>query len=399
MASIAIVESYPYATVLGGDGVYTDRLRSHLLACGHEIVSVVTDASRGRANPLLRLRSEMRRPHRWVIRGAVRVGESAYLSLLPSLAWNTLRRALGLTPRDGDAGKGERRWLSRLVRKLDPDVVVLVHGACTFSANLTGRRSRIIALRGFLSEIEHQVAFEGQVDHELLAARDAEMASADLVAYNNKADVRSYRERTQRPASLIGMGFPLRVSEARAEAPGPATGPIVLFVGAASNCNLVSLRWFIELCWPSIIRSVPDACFRVVGTAGGAYGRTPPPGVVIVGGVRDLAAEYERSSVVIAPLVRGSNGVKTKVAEALSYGRAVVTTTLGIEADDRAMAAGCLSISDEPDSFSHAVIRLLTDVEERVMVETRARALFDRLYSEHAAYSTLRAFIAGEEHG
>jgi glycosyltransferase involved in cell wall biosynthesis len=387
MACIVIVECYPYAAVLGGDGVYIDRLRGYLASSGNDVISIVTDVSRGRANPIFKLQSQLGSSYRWILRAGVHIGKSVYLSLLPRLAGNAARRLLGLPLYDGGVSEAEKRWLVTQVSRLDPDFVILAFGACAFAETLAGGRARIIALRGFLAEIEHGIAAAGHANAQLLADRDAELASADLVTFNNKRDVQSYIDRTGRAASMVGMGFVAR------RASNGERQPVVLFVGADTACNLASLRWFIESCWSRILHSVPDAVFRIIGSVGKAYQGALPKGVVAVGMVDDLAPEYHSAAVVVAPLVSGSNGVKTKVAEALSYGRALVTTRLGIEDEDRPLSAGALLIADEADAFAGAVITLLSDPQKRASVESRARILFNSLYSETAAYAHLNLFF------
>lgn len=387
MARVAIVEAYPYATVIGGDGVYIDRLRSYLLDRGHEVISIVTDTARGRANPILRFHGKESGAHSWLVRAAVRVGKRTYLSLLPAMILNAGRRLCGARPGDGDPQRAEQVWLAAALRRLDPDYVMLAFGACAFAESLSQGRAVIIALRGFLAEVEHRLVGARQANEALVAERDAELAAADLATFNNNADVLAYFERTGREAVCVGMGFPRRpLTSASGE-------PIVLFVGAATACNLESLRWFLDLCWPRILQDVPSARLHVVGSSGPVLPKPIPAGVVIIGEVDDLSDEYAKAHIVVAPLVSGSSGVKTKVVEALSYGRALVTTMLGIEAGDREHIAAGLVIADDAHDFAAAVTGLLTDPVRRMNMEVAAATLFDAHYSSDAAYAPLRAYM------
>ncbi|WP_294393701.1 glycosyltransferase family 4 protein [uncultured Sphingomonas sp.] len=386
MAVIALVEAYPYATICGGDGVYLERLRHYLLLHGHNVVSIVTDTARGRANPMVRLRGAYGAHHRWMLRGSLRLRRGVYLSLLPALVRNAARRMRGMAAGDGEPGRGELAWLRRRLDRLRPDAILLGMGACAFAGDLAKRGIPLVALRGFLVEVDNGLEREARLQQDLLSRRYAELAPADLVTFNNKADAAAYSRATGRGAAIVGMGFPTRSSGR------DGADPVLLFVGAATACNIQSLRWFLDRCWPAIVAVVPEACFRIIGSVATALA-TLPNGVVAVGAVDDLGPEYAAAQVVVAPLVSGSNGVKTKVIEALSFGRALVTTSLGIEPEDRPHLAGGLLIADDPDHFSALVVRLLSDASARRQVEHAAGRLFQRLYAEGQAYGDLAQFL------
>jgi glycosyltransferase involved in cell wall biosynthesis len=387
MASIAIVEAYPYATIRGGDAVYLDRLRHYLLSCGNDVTSLVTDTSRGRGNPFVRLHGRLPAGHRWQVRGAIRLAPGLYLSIGARFLGNVARRLARRKVADGDPTIAEGNWLLRQVVRTSPDVVILAFGACAFARSLRGTGSRIAALRGFLAEVELRLDGDGRPADDLVTARYDELASADFVAFNNKVDAASYNDATGRPASVVGMSFPRKASVR------PASQPILLFVGAATSCNSESLQWFLDRCWNDVLDAVPEAQFRIVGSVAAVLPSPLPRNVVAAGVVDDLDAEYGAAQVVVAPLVSGSSGVKTKVVEGLSHGRALVTTSLGIEPDDRQRIESGLRVADDPASFTHDVVRLLTDAPMRAELEAGAIRLFDTLYSEESAYSSLKRFI------
>jgi glycosyltransferase involved in cell wall biosynthesis len=392
MARIALVEAYPYATIRGGDGVYLDRLRSYLIASGHEVLSIITDLSRGRTNPFVRLHTEATGDHRWRLRAAIRIGRDLYLSWAPGLLWNAARRLIGKRPADGEPGMAEGNWLQRQILDAQPDVVILAFGACAFSGLIAAAGTPVAAIRGFLAEVENRIDGGGRQVSAVLARKYAELAPADFVAFNNRADIASYTQRTGKQAFLVGIGFPQRpVAAANAE-------PVLLFVGAATSCNLQSLHWFLDRCWPSILDRVPGVELRVVGSIGAAIGADVPPGVTIVGVVADLEPEYRSAQLVVAPLISGSNGVKTKVAEALSFGRSLVTTSLGLDPEDHELAKDGLIVADDETDFANAVITLLVGQDVRKELELKAAVLFQYLYSEASAYNKLDWFI-GESQG
>jgi glycosyltransferase involved in cell wall biosynthesis len=148
---------------------------------------------------------------------------------------------------------------------------------------------------------------------------------------------------------------------------GPEIEGRCLFVGSEGVHNVISLRWFLERVWPTIVSKHPIASLTVCGAVCDAFMEDDhlrqTPRVDWRGRVDDLLGCYRDAQVSVVPLIAGS-GVKTKLIEAMAFGRAVVSTTEG--------AAGLvptdppiLLISDEPDGFAYNVIALLRDTELR----------------------------------
>ena len=75
------------------------------------------------------------------------------------------------------------------------------------------------------------------------------------------------------------------------------------------------------------------------------------------------------------PLLLGT-GIKIKLLEALSFGKAVVSTHLGIEGLE-AWAHGAVSVADDADSFAIAIVQLLNDDGLRRHREDAALRLAD----------------------
>ncbi len=173
--------------------------------------------------------------------------------------------------------------------------------------------------------------------------------------------------------------------------PQPGIGSTVLFVGSNTAPNIFGLRWFLEAIWPLVRASVPDAVLQVVGSVCGTV-RPAPDGVRLLGSVRDLAAIYQQSAVVISPLQAGS-GLKIKLIEALGQGKAVVATSVTLQGVEQEIG-GAVSVADDPAEFAAAVIALLTDKGLRMARATAALELARMKFSSKACYAELLAFVA-----
>ena len=140
----------------------------------------------------------------------------------------------------------------------------------------------------------------------------------------------------------------------------------VVFTGAMFwYPNVEAVLWFCRAVWPRVQRDVPDGELDLVG-------REPPAsvqrlgqlsGVRVVGEVPDIRPYLSQAALYVAPLLSGS-GTRLKVLEALAAGKAVVSTSIGVEGLDLESGRETV-VADEPASFAAAVAALLRDPGRR----------------------------------
>lgn len=137
--------------------------------------------------------------------------------------------------------------------------------------------------------------------------------------------------------------------------------PVVLMVGnyeyAATREGAYAVR---DRVAPAVLARHPEAVFRFVGP--GLPAGFSRPGVEAPGFVDDLAAEYRRATVVVAPIARGG-GIKIKVIEALAMGRFLVATEKAMEGIETAGLAH-LAVTP-PDRFADRISEALSRRPER----------------------------------
>ncbi len=130
-------------------------------------------------------------------------------------------------------------------------------------------------------------------------------------------------------------------------------------------------------------------------------GRSPLPAVVdlgklegvrVTGGVEDVRPYLSRAAVVVVPLLGGS-GVRTKTLEAMAMGRAVVSTSMGVEGLE-ALRAGDVKVVDGQEAFARAVLELLASREERARMGRDARATVVEHYAWDASARTAERVYA-----
>jgi glycosyltransferase involved in cell wall biosynthesis len=166
-------------------------------------------------------------------------------------------------------------------------------------------------------------------------------------------------------AGPVDVVFPLQADLAlTGDEPGERDGMLVTSSWTArdeTSPNADGLRWFCGHVRPAVTAALPWTKLRVTGAH-------PPPSIAVLAGahveltgfVADLRSAYERARVAVVPLRFGA-GVKNKTVEALQYGVPVVTTTIGAEGIDVPDGITPMVVTDDPEEFAAAVVRLLSD--------------------------------------
>lgn len=196
-----------------------------------------------------------------------------------------------------------------------------------------------------------------------------------------------------RAAGVASTFVPNGVSTAATAPTLPPGARTALFVGAVDyGPNKQALRWFLDEVWPRVLVRVPDARFVAVGRGlAESHPRATgePAGVAFCSDVASVDPYYAEADVCVVPLLSGG-GTKIKLVEALSRGRAVVTTSLGLEGLEEHRSV--LEVADGAQEFADVVADLLTDPERAAKLgELSAQA--SRSFSWDTAMAPLRDLL------
>ncbi|MEV8641320.1 glycosyltransferase [Mesorhizobium ciceri] len=400
MASIAIVHSYPYDAFFGGDGAYIQAFGRYLLKSGHEVHGYVSNIARGRRSPVCRSVYEIEQFSSWQVRRSIRLGQRTFLSteLLRSghLAGSFLgRKTAPVSPMtDQNFSKGETQWVLDRIEAGRPDAVILFHDAVHFAPCLSRNGHRVFSLVGHLQHRNGAARWEAGAtpgpDKNWTEEKrlSNSLKAAECVGFNSKDDA-SYARNHLGVTRVISLGMGFDNHEKQPD----SNEPIVLFVGNATEPNRAALSWFLKEVWPTVRTSCPTARVRIVGTAAFTCEVTPAAGLECVGALPDLAPEYRRAQLVVAPLVSGSAGVKIKVAEAMSYGRPLVTTSIGVDAGDPHQLDEGAIVANGGADFAQAVIALLSNAELRRQKSEGTAHVFASLFSCDVCYGPFLSWL------
>ncbi|HET9831971.1 MAG TPA: glycosyltransferase [Vicinamibacterales bacterium] len=170
--------------------------------------------------------------------------------------------------------------------------------------------------------------------------------------------------------------------------------PRLVFTGSMDWLpNEDAMTYFCHDVLPLIQQQEPRVRLSIVGRAPTPAVRALASNVVdVTGTVDDVRPHMEKGSVYIVPL-RIGGGTRLKIFEAMSMGKAVVSTTIGAEGLPIVDGTHAI-VADEPRAFASAVLSLLRDRARRKALEHAARSLVVEHYDWSAVAGELEEALA-----
>jgi len=193
-------------------------------------------------------------------------------------------------------------------------------------------------------------------------------------------------ERGSPPSKTICVpnGVDLARFQSSGEPPDPRR---LLFIGSFAHLpNLLAVDFFLRDVWPELKPS--GTTLHIIAGARHQYfldryrDRVQPNllqrGIEIEDFVADVRPAYERATIVIAPLL-ASAGTNIKIMEAMAMGKAIVSTTAGINGLDLDVAKDVI-VADTGAAMAQAILDLFADPERRASIERQARSTVERRF-------------------
>lgn len=155
--------------------------------------------------------------------------------------------------------------------------------------------------------------------------------------------------------------------------------------------NLEGVKWFLKQVWPKVHERMPQLTLYLAGRKmPDDLMRLEMEGVRVLGEVPDATYFIASKQINVVPLLSGS-GIRVKIIEAMSAGKAVVTTTIGAE------GIGCTDgkdvlIADTPEQFVEQLQRCVDNPEFRKEIGCNAARLIAEQYSNKQLTQQLLAF-------
>ena len=281
-------------------------------------------------------------------------------------------------------------------------------GSGSFAARVREAASEADVLH--LEETETAWAGEGialpsLVHVHFLARRDRDLGAPWRKQFREVLDgSRAERAAARRHRHLVAsspvVADALRAAAPRAEVvlaplsldpalyePAPLSGPpLAGLIGTARwGPTADAMRTLVRDVWPLVARAAPEARLVVAGRGTSELGLPQSSGVDLLGEVDSARDLFQRLSLLLFPLARGS-GMKVKTLEAMASGVPVVTTVAGAEGIE---PSDGVIVHEEPERLAAAAAELLDDAQARRERGAAARADFVRRYSPRPATEPL----------
>ncbi|UCF94080.1 MAG: glycosyltransferase family 4 protein [Desulfobacterales bacterium] len=289
--------------------------------------------------------------------------------------------------KDQLATPGEKELFEKRFKEFKPDIIMVYHAWLAGVLDSIPRGDPLLKII-----IAHDVIHQRVASAERLGiawnyspwnrSKEAELLQkADVVLAIQNEDAETFRAMAPNSEVICAPMSAVPRDSRISQIPGRC-----LFVGSNGYNNVQGLRWLLENVWPTIIAALPHCKLHVCGTVcnelKGEFAH-----VELLGRIDNLEQEYSLAELCLIPLQFGS-GLKIKLVEALSYGRACVTTSIGLQglSDLRDKA---VVVADSATEFSKAVKMILTDEVRRRTMEFEARRYVGRYLSPDAVYQPL----------
>lgn len=221
----------------------------------------------------------------------------------------------------------------------------------------------------------------------------AQLNQYDLLLPITKRDEQHFRSLGFRGQShVLPIGLDTSCGEPTYES---YRGPLSLhFIGSLDWMpNLEGLQWFLNDVWPIIHRRFPQVKFHIAG-------RNMPPAIselrmnnVVIHGEVESSCEFVAAhSVSVVPLLSGG-GMRAKILEAMSLGRVVVSTSIGLEGIN-AKHRRDLFVADTREQFAESIGECLRRGRK---LERIGRAAATRFYKKYERGALARKLVGRYE--
>lgn len=189
---------------------------------------------------------------------------------------------------------------------------------------------------------------------------------------------------------------PFGIDVERYQAAENAVEPISLYhIGAMDWLpNRESVDWLLEKVMPLVNELLPSTQLHLAGrNMPENYVSQQWKNVVVHGEVPDAKAFESDKHILLVPLLSGG-GVRIKIFQAMAMGKAVVTTTIGVEGIDAANGKHLL-IADTPEAFAECIVKLVKNTEYLNKLGNAARTLILEKYNSKQLINELLAIYGG----
>ena len=155
--------------------------------------------------------------------------------------------------------------------------------------------------------------------------------------------------------------------------------------------NQQAMHWFLKEVWPGVIAEVPSAKFYLAGRGmSDSFNQYISDSVKIIGEVDDAVTFMQQKQLMIVPLFAGS-GIRVKILEGMALGKAILTTSLGVQGIDGEDGVH-YSVANNSADFVKGIIKLLKQPQLMAEMSKEARKLAAEKYDNTKVIANVLSF-------
>lgn len=155
----------------------------------------------------------------------------------------------------------------------------------------------------------------------------------------------------------------------------------IYFLGTYSWVqNRDAVLYFAKEIFPLILKKNPQIKFYLVGMNAGKDIKNLHDGknIFFVGEKKDIFEEIKKYSLLVVPL-RLKGGTRIKILESIAWGKAIISTSSGMEGVNTYGETPVL-IADNPEDFAKKVLDLVSDDSLRIKIKENSRNFAEKHY-------------------
>ena len=153
--------------------------------------------------------------------------------------------------------------------------------------------------------------------------------------------------------------------------------------------NIQAVTWFVENVWSKVITKIPQAVFYIAGkNMPDSFAKYQSKSIKIIGEVDDAIAFMQSKQVMVVPLLAGS-GIRVKILEGMSIGKAIVSTSLGAQG---IYTDNAILIADSASDFANCIVELLNNTEQAETLGANAKRIAFEKYDNNKVMEQLLNF-------
>lgn len=197
------------------------------------------------------------------------------------------------------------------------------------------------------------------------------------VSESDKAELQKLNPK----ARLLVVENGVDVDEFNVDSTDSVSTELLWFGGFSNGPNKESMQYYIDKIHHLITKEIPAVRLEILG--GGDTNwlsriTKNDSSLIVRGYVDDILPYAKKAGIFIAPITSGG-GTKLKVIEAMAFGKAIVTTSIGCEGIEAENGKEYI-IADTPIDFAKAVINLVHNDKLRREIGRNARKYIESKY-------------------